>query len=287
MKKVYEWIKKNKLLTIFILLIVIILPLALVQVIFKFPAPCKGLEAVWDAGDVIGYCGDVLSFLGTIVLGYIAIVQSDNANKLSKDLLELEWKRQQPCFDIISNQTYKMYLGDEIEKYKSMVSVYDELFIEPSFIMNPRTGINTSIALIELLVTNTGNSDIRNIYIKDMKFYLGLKSPRETQMPFGFFGNQYIKQGDTRKLIIEFQQELVESDDNLDEQIEWIINDYHIMPRLEFVLHIISVEGFKYEEEISIGSGWHKPLKDKGLILERIPNVSRINIKRIDMKQNK
>ena len=64
--------------------------LIIVQVLFRIEAPCKWLDAVWEAGDLI-------SLVGTLVLGYVAVLQTqrandmaDDANKTSRKLMELQ-----------------------------------------------------------------------------------------------------------------------------------------------------------------------------------------------------
>ena len=68
------------------LIILCIIFLALVQILFSIPAPIKWLEAVWEAGDLI-------SFVGTIALGIIAIKQTEDANDMNKRLMQLEENR--------------------------------------------------------------------------------------------------------------------------------------------------------------------------------------------------
>lgn len=60
--------------------------LFVVQILFSIPAPCKWLDAVWEAGDFI-------SFVGTMVLGYVAISQTERANKMSERLMDIENNR--------------------------------------------------------------------------------------------------------------------------------------------------------------------------------------------------
>lgn len=52
--------------------------LAIVQILFTIPAPIPVLDAAWEAGDFI-------SFVGTIILGYIAMRQTQRANKMAED----------------------------------------------------------------------------------------------------------------------------------------------------------------------------------------------------------
>ena len=60
--------------------------LFVVQILFSIPAPCKWLDVAWEAGDFI-------SFVGTMVLGYVAISQTERANKMSERLMDIENNR--------------------------------------------------------------------------------------------------------------------------------------------------------------------------------------------------
>ncbi len=281
MYNLLRWIKKHKTKVIIILVGLFCCPLVSIHLLFKLTAPFEWLSAEWDAGDLLGYCGTFLAFIGTMFLGYIAILQSKQANDMNKDLLELEWRRQQPCFNIVNYQNYKIFLDEEINNYKSQINLANELYIEPLFIAEPRTGIETSVALIEMEVTNSGNSDIRQIYIQDMDFFLGLHAPTMKQRPICLNGNHLIKQGETRRFIIDFHQELIDGDDDISTQLEWILKDKKLlMPRLKFLLHIISTDGFEYNETLSLDSGWNAAQSNEGLILERTMTTSDVNIAR-------
>ena len=88
---------------------IIVIFLIGVQVLFSIPAPCKWLDAVWDAGDFI-------SFVGTISLGLVAIYQTKNANEVSFRLLQIEEDRRRPQIDIraISESKLKKYDRDQL-----------------------------------------------------------------------------------------------------------------------------------------------------------------------------
>ena len=84
----------------YVWLIISILFLVVVQVLFRIPAPNKWLDAVWEAGDLI-------SFVGTIVLGFIAVKQTAEANRIAKlatntsnKLIELQQKEYIPVISV-------------------------------------------------------------------------------------------------------------------------------------------------------------------------------------------
>ena len=57
-----------------------------IQVLFTIPAPNKWLDAVWEADGFI-------VFIGTVVLGFVAVSQNIQANKLNANMQKLEEAR--------------------------------------------------------------------------------------------------------------------------------------------------------------------------------------------------
>ena len=82
-----NWIKKHKVLFIltglFILILLVGIPL-LINILFKFNLNIGLFQAEWSAGDALGYYGAVLSFLGTVILGALALYQNHTI-KLASD----------------------------------------------------------------------------------------------------------------------------------------------------------------------------------------------------------
>ena len=80
-KIMFDWIKKHK---IFVFIIAITVTLGvpvIIHIVFKIDSGISFLEAEWEAGDVLAYYGSILSFIGTVVLGALALYQ----NKLIKE----------------------------------------------------------------------------------------------------------------------------------------------------------------------------------------------------------
>ncbi len=78
-----------------------------VHILFTISAPFPWLEHVWGAGDLI-------TFVGTIVLGYVAYWQTNNANETSDRLLKIEevrYKLELRPFFMVSD--YKAYVKKE------------------------------------------------------------------------------------------------------------------------------------------------------------------------------
>lgn len=102
----FEWIKKHKILLICLgVSSVIVVPLV-IHILFKIHPKNSFFSAEWTAGELLGYYGAVLSFVGTVVLGALALYQ----NKLIKDesdrheqlLISQEHERNMPKFTVKS-----------------------------------------------------------------------------------------------------------------------------------------------------------------------------------------
>ena len=100
----FEWIEKHKKkIVVFVVLAIFVVPI-LIHISFKMPAISTFFEAEWTAGDILTYYGAVLSFLGTVVLGYLALWQNRIINEKSEEhtrLIEkLELTRNMPEFKV-------------------------------------------------------------------------------------------------------------------------------------------------------------------------------------------
>jgi len=91
-RKVRSFIKKNWF-YIVLLFIVIFLFIALFAFIipnYIFQSYKSNDEMQWSSLDVLAFYGAFLSFLGSVVLGYIAVYQNRRANKINKELCNLQ-----------------------------------------------------------------------------------------------------------------------------------------------------------------------------------------------------
>lgn len=101
----FEWIKRYRIKFIAICVAVLILlvgvPFA-INLLFKFSCNVHVFEAEWSAGDALGYYGAILSFVGTVVLGALALYQNhiikEEADKKAMRLEEQERIENMPKF---------------------------------------------------------------------------------------------------------------------------------------------------------------------------------------------
>ena len=82
-----DWINKHKvsfgLICLAVLFLLIGVPL-IINILFKIPATTTFLEAEWNASDALAYYGAILSFIGTVVLGALALYQNHIIREESK-----------------------------------------------------------------------------------------------------------------------------------------------------------------------------------------------------------
>lgn len=131
--------------------------LAVVQILFNLPAPCRWLEAVWEAGDLI-------SLVGTLILGYIAMKQAneanesaDAANKISNRLMDLEFERYK-----LENRPFVMVADWRAENLQlNQIFNPDKLYIQIA-----RYDEKGPILGLSLFIQNTTNAPL-SVEFKD------------------------------------------------------------------------------------------------------------------------
>jgi hypothetical protein len=124
-----------------------------------------GYVTMWDAADMLSFYGSILSFLGTIVLGIIAVSQSRQANRLSERMLKFEESHYLPIVDIVEiiNQPQMI----PANTYNNSLHLY---LNENHFHFNDDNTIadnDGSIAVF--LLSNVCSSHIISIIIEDVE----------------------------------------------------------------------------------------------------------------------
>ncbi len=89
MESFIDWVKKHKIKTITIIIIAFIGPLIVVHFLFKWNTGYDFISAEWSAGDLIGYVAGFEAFTGSIILGIIAVWQTEKANNTNDRLLQM------------------------------------------------------------------------------------------------------------------------------------------------------------------------------------------------------
>ena len=86
-----DWIKlKKRIIIIFLLIILLILFPIFIHIVFKIPAINEFWVAEWSIGDFLGFYGAVLSFIGTVTLGVLALYQNNLFKKQNERIMQLQ-----------------------------------------------------------------------------------------------------------------------------------------------------------------------------------------------------
>lgn len=86
MNKIVDWIKNHKTTTLLVCIVMFFLPLILIHIFFKWNSGIGWLSAEWSAGDVLAYIAGFEAFIGTIVLGFVTVYQSEKASRENERL---------------------------------------------------------------------------------------------------------------------------------------------------------------------------------------------------------
>lgn len=279
MEKILKWIKLHKMRTLFMLIAIILLPIIVLHLLFKIRTDCYWIQADWQSGDVLGYFGDVLSFIGTIILGYIAIIQAEKANQLSNELLKIEKNRIKPCLDV-SSQLYKIYLDEDM--YRKLEEIENKnietLKLDLLYTSNPRGVYTTNSALIELDVSNSGHSDIRRMSIKNPYFYLTVNDPinPNCEKIAMFTSDTSLKINEKKKLYIRIKREVTKENEQYNNWYKENLDS--LMPHIELEFILETTEGNQYIEKLSCGSSWDISMKNINNIATREIGITEINV---------
>lgn len=89
----FEWIKKHKVLLIFISISSLVVVPLVIHILFKIDVENSFFSAEWTAGEFLGYYGSVLSFVGTVVLGALALYQNNLSKMNPKNMSRLYYHK--------------------------------------------------------------------------------------------------------------------------------------------------------------------------------------------------
>ena len=287
MERLLKWISEHKKTTLFCGLLLVFLPIIVIHILFKIKTGVWWIQAEWEAGEILGYFGDVLSFVGSVVLGYIAISQTEKANTLNEELLNIEKNKIKPCVDIDSSQLHKIYLAEDMYKQFWEKDRTDRMVIEVLYKQNPRSGIVADSALVRLEILNSGGSDIRRIYIQSAEFYLCVNDPNNNTNGkiARIFGNTNLKIGEKRTLYIYVKREISDDKELYDDWYAQHSNE--LMPHMEFELVLETISGNRYLEKIVCGSGWDASMQNVGNTVIREIGVLQMNVIELHNKSEK
>lgn len=139
-----------------------IFALLLIHILFSIPAANKFCEAKWNADGL-------LTFLGTIVLGYIAVIQTHRANqtaeramKISERLMEKELTEDLPKIDIrpLSRSAFAKCVAE-----KCLKTTVDTCY---SVFNNSLDVVDTDGNILYFAIKNVCNHDILDLQLDEI-----------------------------------------------------------------------------------------------------------------------
>lgn len=220
--------------------------LVVIQILFTIEAPCKWLEAKWGAGDII-------SFAGTIILGFIAISQTQYANQINQKLLEMQREDFLPLLEItglIGITKYQLrYAGEDFDKKITLNEMRDaENSVCLGYSVALKVGDldltqNTFCRSYEVHCKYSGKLDIKSVSLNS----LGIKG-NEIRQEFFIQGEDLMSLTPGEKQSFFFF--LVSNMDFQDEKSD----AYKIISAHNMFLNVTmtTFDGKEYQEEIAV-----------------------------------
>lgn len=186
MKKIYEWIVNHKVKTAIICVTIFMLPLVIVQVLYKLHLGISWLVSEWKAGDVLAYIAGVEAFLGTVFLSVVSLEQNRKAEETNKRLSEennylqkIMSQKLLPILKLYSLKTTRTTKNDEAPKwlprankftrYISYNSASPEKSINRICVnIDVEEGIPAYVKTLTFSIRNISESVIRHICVDDI-----------------------------------------------------------------------------------------------------------------------
>lgn len=267
MEKIIKWISTHKILGIFIVLFVFLLPLVVIHCLFKCRSGVSWLEAEWQAGDVLNYIAGFEALLGTVVLGAVTVYQSDRANeaneRLSKEnnyLQKISIQQMLPLIKVTELTVRKTRIIDyPINRDSNSVWVSNRTTAdksEPHIAVYPQLQNNGQgyLKRVEITFENISAGPISQISIDRVEFS-GFKFKNdhvEKTSCMGVEKAKYISRlvlpGDRLNVIVD-----IYFDNELFEQF-WEFNEPTLIGSFDICLYLTnrSISGIDYKEKIYI-----------------------------------
>ena len=185
MNKIVEWIKNHKATILIVCVMMFFLPLILVHIFFKWNSGIGWLSAEWSAGDVLAYIAGFEAFIGTVVLGFVTVYQSEKASqqneRLSKEnnfLQRISVQRLLPLVSVesiaiekscITTRSYSQDKASTVEVADTVTPEKRETHLRTYL---PRLGnqIDRFYKRVKLTIKNISDSAICQISVDRIEF---------------------------------------------------------------------------------------------------------------------
>lgn len=175
MENLFDWLKKHKIMSFVISVTIFVLPLIIINLLFKIDALNKFFIAEWSAGELLGYIGAFYALVGTIILGGLSLYQNklfkDESDKSGQELNNAIEKLAK-ANDIIANAEEKFNQITMINYLPNLeINRSEHVFIhiQNVQIIEGVEGEKTTYIFLPLILSNLSFS---NIIVKEFKITL-------------------------------------------------------------------------------------------------------------------
>ena len=239
----------NKKIKYIVAIIIIITLIFIIPVVINESYKIGGYTTLWGAEDVLMFYGTILSFLGTSILGVIAIKQSSLANDLAKRMLEKEESDNMPLVDVTNvNKDLDSILSELLAR------IYKVQINSSFFYFKTNNQLSDDSDYVDLFVirnvSNTNIISFRIIKIEQSTLFLNGKRIKtnikeyETSLPIT------IMKSETHYLGISGIETNKPEELSQDERFEQ--GYYQEQTEIVLTLELINDKGIKYNETIKV-----------------------------------
>jgi hypothetical protein len=137
-----DFIKKNKRVLMIIVAILIFGGPIFIHIMFLIPSPFPVITPDLKESDVVMYYGTIVTFLSTMFLGYIAIKQSNDANQLSKYMLENDLMNKKSFLKLDVEESYYLDANGAKRVNFKFVNVTDTPIVDINLYGSDRVLVN-------------------------------------------------------------------------------------------------------------------------------------------------
>ena len=131
--------------------------------VYYLKAPSEFFITDLNVADILGYYSNVLSFLGTVILGALTLYQNKKAQEKTDEINQLQLELQKRSMDI-AEQQYKKDISLKIPKFDISLYGYSGHYLNPRIkVENVSNFIISNFTYISALVKNSEGSVIRKV----------------------------------------------------------------------------------------------------------------------------
>lgn len=183
MSKVLDWIKAHVWQTILIVLAAFLLPLIIVHVMYKTNAISPFFVSTWGPGDLTTYVAGFLAFLGSVVLGAVAVYQNQKANDINNRMIAANEKQnkftRQPCIMITGAKRDTIQKDNEqsfiILSFTNATNVYTQFSIDSISFGDVAWSLTRSTPLGESVLQEAPISQLKPFETNNISIHSAIK----------------------------------------------------------------------------------------------------------------